>query len=157
MKAKEADLLRFSSRLPAVVLLASGLLCLAACQRQKREAGAPPSPIEGQSPRESAAQVPESRQRQWDHLNRIRQNDNLNSSIARTLLNDQNQLGVVLYSSVTLDKVPALMRTVMTEMAQEFPHEDVTLVVYAASTPPREIGTAQLNGQTGETIYTPKE
>jgi hypothetical protein len=45
----------------------------------------------------------------------------------------------------------------MTEMAQEFPKEDVTLSVYGASSPPHKIGTAHLDGQTGESIYTPEK
>ena len=47
------------------------------------------------------------------------------------------------------------MSQVMKEMAQKFPKEDVTLSVYAAPTPPNKIGTAHLNGQTGEMKYTP--
>jgi hypothetical protein len=102
-----------------------------------------------------AAAAPESTREQWAYLDRIRQRDPFNSSIERTLLTDQNEAGLVLSSSVTADKVPALMSEVMKEMAQKFPHQDVTLTVFAAATPPRKIGTAHLNGQTGETTYTP--
>ena len=49
------------------------------------------------------------------------------------------------------------MRQVMTEMAQKFPREDVTLSVYAPPSPPRKIGIAHLDGQTGEVTYTPEK
>src|SRR5450755_136588 len=90
--------------------LFAGLLCLVGCHGPK-PAAETPSPSEQQNRSARAAEVTESTQRQWTYLNRIRQADSLNTSIDRTLLNDQNELGVVLYSSVTPDKVPALMRT----------------------------------------------
>ena len=92
---------------------------------------------------------------QWTYLNRIRQSDTLSTSIVRTLLDDQNRLGIVLFSSVTPENVPALMRQVMTEMVKEFPRTDLTLDVYQSATPPKKLGTAKLNGQTGEVTYTP--
>jgi hypothetical protein len=156
MKVEDANLPRCSSCRRALALLVAGLVSLGACHRPQ-PATEGPTPSEQQSREEHAAQLPESTQRHWTYLNRIRQTDALNTSIGRTLVNDQNQLGIVLSSSVTQDKVPALMRTVMTEMAQEFPREDVTLTVYATSNPPYQIGTAHLNGQSGETTYTPKK
>ena len=156
MKVEDANRLRCLSFTRAAVLLVAGLFSLAACHRPQPEAERP-TPSEQQNRAEHAAQVPEATQRHRTYLNRIRQSDALNTSIDRTLLDDQNQLGIVLSSSVTPDKVPALMRKVMTEMAHEFPREDLTLTVYAASNPPYQIGTAHLNGQSGETIYTPKK
>ena len=104
-----------------------------------------------------ATKAPESVQQQWAYLNRIRQEDALNSLIDRTFLNDQNELGVVLFSSVTPDQVPAIMRKATTKMAQKFPNEDVILNVYSSATPLRKLGIAHLNGQTKETIYTPEK
>jgi uncharacterized ParB-like nuclease family protein len=154
LKVEDANLLRGSPCTRALALLVAGLFSLGACHRPQAAAEAP---SEQQSREERAAQLPESTQRHRTYLNRIRQADALNTSIDRTLVNDQNQLGFVLSSSVTPDKVPALMRTVMTGMAQEFPREDLTLTVYAASTPPYQIGTAHLDGQSGKTTYTPKK
>ncbi len=114
-----------------------------------------PTPSEEQVRAERDAQAPDEMQKQWTYLNRIRQSDALNTSIDRTMLDDQNHLGIVLFSSVTPDKVPALMRQVMTEIAQEFPREDLTLDVYQSATPPRKMGNAHLDGQTGQVTYTP--
>ncbi len=135
-------------------LLLVALLFLPACHRSK-EAAEPATPSVQQQRAERAAEVPESMQRHWTFLNRIRQDDAYNSAIHRTMLNDQNQLSVVLYSRVALDTVPDLMRKVMTEMGQEFPQEDVDLVVYKVAVPPQKIGTAHVDGKTGEVSYTP--
>jgi hypothetical protein len=134
------------------LFLWAALLAMLSCHR-------PPKPATETADRAAraalAAEASESTRRHWAYLDRIRQADSLNSSIDRTLLSDQHELGVVLFSSVTPETVPPLMSAVMKEMAQKFPKEDVTLSVYAASTPPHKIGTAHLNGQTGETTYTP--
>jgi len=42
----------------------------------------------------------------------------------------------------------------MTEMAHEFPYEELTLTVYQVATPPRKIGVAHVDGQTSEATYT---
>jgi hypothetical protein len=47
------------------------------------------------------------------------------------------------------------MQEIMKEMAQKFPQQDVTLTIFASASPPKKIGTAHLNGETGETSYTP--
>jgi hypothetical protein len=49
------------------------------------------------------------------------------------------------------------MRKVMTAMAQKFPNEDMTLAVYQAATPPKRLGTASLDGQSGKASYTPEK
>ena len=137
-------------------VLGAVLLSLTACQKTK-PAAETAAASEQQTQAKQAVEAPESIQQQWTYLNRIRQRDALNSSIARTLLDEQNQLGVVLFLSVTPDKVPALMRTVTTEMAQEFPRQNVTLSVYESASPLRKIGTAHLDGQTGEVTYIPEK
>ncbi|HXA08442.1 MAG TPA: hypothetical protein VNW28_00580 [Chthoniobacterales bacterium] len=137
-------------------ILGGALLSMAACHKLK-PAAENATPSEEQVRATRAAEVPKSIQQQWTCLNRIRQRDGLNSTIDRTLLDEQNQLGVVLFSTVTPDKVPALMRTVMTEMAQEFPNDNVTLTVYASANPPRKMGTAHRDGQTGEVSYVPEK
>ncbi len=134
-------------------LLAVSLPFLAACHKPE-PAVAAPTPSVQERRLERAAQVPKATQEIWNYLNRVRQDDPFSDSIARTLVNDQNQLGLVLFSRVVPDQVPELMRKLMTELAQGFPHQDLTLVVYAESVPPHQIGEARVNGQTGEATYT---
>ena len=90
-------------------------------------------------------------------LNRIRQADRDKVTIDRALLNEHNELGLVLDRRVEMAKIPDLMRSILTEMAREFPGEDVIVIAYAPSTPPRKIGTARLNAQTREMNYTPEK
>lgn len=131
-----------------LLLLVATLLAMSSCNRQLSEK-------EDRALRaKRAAAASESTRQHWAYLDRIRQRDPFSSSIERTLLTEQNEAGLVLSSSVSADKVPAVMRQVMEEMAQKFPQQDVTLTVFASAKPPRKIGTAHLNGQTGETTYT---
>ena len=111
-------------RSTTLLLLSVGLLAMLSCHRQLSER-------EDRALRtKRAAAASESTRQQWAYLDRIRQRDPFNSSIERTLLTDQNEAGLVLSASVTADKVPGLIqRNVMKEMAQKFPHEDVTLTV----------------------------
>ena len=157
MKTENANVLRCPLVAYAAALLVAGLISLSACHRSKPAAESP-TPSEQQVRAERAAraaQVPEATQQQWTYLNRIRQSDTLSTSIDRTLLDEQNHLGIVLFSSVTPENVPALLRQVMTGMAKEFPRADLTLDVFQGATPPKKLGTANLNGQTGEVTYTP--
>ncbi len=94
------------------------------------------------------------RQRQMAFLNRIRAADPQQRTIDRALLNEQNELGLVLDRTVEMDKIPDLMRTMLTQMAKEFPGQDLNVIAYAPSQPPRKIGTAHLNAQTRDMTYT---
>ncbi len=96
----------------------------------------------------------ELRQRQADFLNQIRAADPQERTIDRALLNEQNELGLILDRGVEMDKIPALMRTILTEMAREFPGQDLTVIVYTPSEPPRKIGTARLNARSRDMSYT---
>ncbi|MGH8092985.1 MAG: hypothetical protein ACREIF_05880 [Chthoniobacterales bacterium] len=154
MKMENANVLRCPPAAYGAALLVAGLASLSACHRSNPAAESS-TPSEQQVRAEHAAQAPEETQRQWNYLNRIRQSVALYTSIARTLLDDQNHIGIVLFSSVTPEKIPDLMRQVMTRMAQEFPRTDLTLDVYQSAAPPKKLGTASLNGQTGEVTYTP--
>lgn len=87
-------------------------------------------------------------------LNRIREADPQERTIDRALLNEQNELGLVLDRTVEMDKIPALMRTMLGRMAGEFPGQDLTVVAYTPSSPPRKIGTARLNARTRDMTYT---
>ena len=97
------------------------------------------------------------RQRQAEFLNRIRDADPQHTTIERALLNEQNELGLILSRNVEMDKIPALMRTMLTQMAREFPGEDLNVVAYAPSNPPRKIGTGHLNARTRDMTYTPAQ
>jgi len=135
-------------------IFATSVLLVAACHRPKPATGtATPTAQEQQAAREAVA--PESTQRHLTYLNRVRQTDAFNIVIASTLLDDKGQLGFVLYSRVTPDKVPGLVRQLMAEMAKQFPQEDLILSVYGAGKPPRKIGTARVDGKTEESTYTP--
>jgi hypothetical protein len=96
------------------------------------------------------------KQRQLAFLNRIREADPQQRTIERAMLNEQNELGIILDGNVGMDRIPDLMRMMLTEMAREFPGQDLTVLAYAPSKPPRKIGTARLDGQTREMSYVPE-
>ncbi len=98
---------------------------------------------------------PSQHQRQVEFLNRLRQADPQFKTIDRAVLNEQNELGLILDHTVQMDSLPALMRTMLTQLAKEFPGQDLNVVAYAPSTPPLKIGTAHLNAQTRDMSYTP--
>jgi hypothetical protein len=96
------------------------------------------------------------KQRQLAFLNRIREADPQQRTIERAMLNEQNELGIILDGNVGMDRIPDLMRMMLTEMAREFPGQDLTVLAYAPSNPPRKIGTARLDGRTREMNYVPE-
>jgi hypothetical protein len=97
------------------------------------------------------------KQRQAAFLNRIRAADPQQTTIDRALLNDQNELGLILDRRVEMDKIPDLMRTMLQQMAREFPDQDLTVLAYAPSEPPRKIGTARFSARTREMTYNPEQ
>ena len=137
------------------ILLLAALSILAACHKPEPVVESPTPAVE-QKRAERVADVPESMQRHRTFLNRIRQDDAFYNVIDRTMLNEENQISIVLFSSVTPEQVAAVMDKVMAEMGQEFPHDDVTVAVYQAATPPKRIGTAHLDGLTNKATYTPR-
>jgi len=96
------------------------------------------------------------KQRQIEFLNRIRKADPQHQTIERAVFNEQNDLGLILNRSVEMDKIPALMRSMLVQMARAFPGRDLTILAYAPSNPPRKIGTARLNARTRDMSYTPE-
>ena len=94
------------------------------------------------------------KQRQIEFLNRIRKADPKHQTIERALFNKQNELGLILGRGVELDKIPALMRSMLAQMARAFPGRDLTILAYTPSNPPRKIGTARLNARTRDMTYT---
>ena len=90
-----------------------------------------------------------------DFLNRIRSADPQYATIQKALLNEQNELGIILNRQVDMNAIPALMRSLLTQMAKEFPGEDLTVIAYAPSDPPMKIGTGRLDARTRGMTYTP--
>jgi hypothetical protein len=96
----------------------------------------------------------ELRQRQVAFLHQLRQADPRYETIEKAVFNAQNELGVILNRHVEMDAVRPLMRTLLTQMARAFPGHNLTVIAYAPSKPPMEIGTARLNARTREMTYT---
>ena len=70
-------------------------------------------------------------------------------------MNERNELGIILKRDVDLNDIPKLMRSLLTEMAREFPGQDLTVVAYTPTQPPRQIGVGHLNAATRDMTYTP--
>ena len=115
----------------------------------------PPVSQDEQRSSQSRIETDNLKQRQADFLNRIREADPQYRTIDRAMLNGDNELGLILDRTVEMDKVPDLMRTILTQMAREFPGQDLTVIAYTPSNPPHKIGTARLNAQTRDLSYTP--
>ena len=96
------------------------------------------------------------KQRQIAFLNRIRKADPQHQTIERAVFNEQNELGLILNRSVEMDKIPALMRSMLVQMARAFPGQDLTILAYTPSNPPRKIATARLIARTRDMTYTPE-
>lgn len=101
----------------------------------------------------SAASVEE---RRAELLNRIRAADPQQATIERALINEHNELGLIMNRQVNLDDIPKLMRPMLAQMAESFPNQDLTVIAYAPTNPPRRIGTARLNARTRDMTYTPE-
>ena len=50
--------------------------------------------------------------------------------------------------------IPALMKSLLTQMAREFPGEDLTIIAYAPTQPPMRLGVARLDARTRRMTYT---
>ena len=116
----------------------------------------PLSQSDSRAPTPSVA-TDNARQRQADFLNRIRAADPQYQTIDRAMLNEHNELGLILDRTVEMDRVPDLMRSILTQMARAFPGQDLTVLAYTPSDPPHKIGTARLNAQTRDMSYTPAQ
>ncbi len=141
----------FSISSPAALFAAACLLV--SCD------AAPPrtAPESNRSSTEARGQSANLKQRQLAFLNRIREADPQGRTIDRALLNEQNELGLILDRSVEMNSIAPLMKTILTQMAGEFPGEDLTVMAYAPSNPPRKIGTAHLNARSRDMTYTPAQ
>ncbi|MHA3772767.1 hypothetical protein ACXR0O_14635 [Verrucomicrobiota bacterium sgz303538] len=137
-------------------VLAIALAFTACDSRQTTHQATPRSEPPSVSQPSSAGNARSLKQKQADFLNRIRAADPQGKTIDRAVINDQNELGLILDRSVQMDDIPKLMKSMLTQMAREFPGEDLTVIAYAPSNPPRKIGTARLNAQTRDMTYTPE-
>ena len=132
------------------------LWLLVSCDaRQSISSSNSPSPEQNRVAQPDARQ--DFKQKQLAFLNRIREADPQQRTIDRAMLNEQNELGLILDGNVGMDRIADLMRTMLTEMAREFPGQDLTVLAYTPSNPPRKIGTAHLDGRTREMSYVPEK
>ncbi len=128
-----------------------GLGLLAACDQPATSSHATqPSPFEDHA-------SPEVKRRQADFLNRIRDADPDHRTIDRAMINDRTELGLILDRTVEMDKVPELMKTIIIQMAAQFPGEDLNVIAYAPSSPPRKIGTGHLDAASHAITYAPAQ
>jgi hypothetical protein len=138
----------------APMIVGGSLLLVAACSPRSKPAVSPPQAQ--QSPASQPITGPEFKQRQIAFLNRIRDADPQQRVIDRAMLNEQNELGLILDRSVEMNRIPDLMRTLLTQMAREFPEQDLTVIAYTPSSPPQKVGTAHLYSRTKEMNYLPE-
>jgi hypothetical protein len=140
----------------ATPILATSLLLMGGCEKPSapRALESPPSAEQNRAGQPTSGL--HFKQGQIAFLNRIRDADPQNRVIDRAMLNEQNELGLILDRSVELNRIPDLMRTMLTQMAGEFPGQDLTIIAYTPSNPPRKVGTAYLNSRTKEMNYVPE-
>jgi hypothetical protein len=138
----------------ATMIVGGSLLFLGACSPRSEPSISPPQAQ--QSPASQPITGPEFKQRQIAFLNRIRDADPQQRVIDRAMLNEQNELGLILDRSVEMNRIPDLMRTFLTQMAREFPDQDLTVIAYTPSSPPQKVGTAHLDSRTKEMNYLPE-
>jgi len=147
----------FGKQLPICVLALTSVglaIFLLGCGQspvpETSSSGQPASDVQ----RRAAVPASDLRKRQVEFLNKIRSADPQYKTIDRAVLNEQNELGLILDQRVEMDSIPALMKSILTGMAKEFPGQDLTVIAYTPSSPPRKIGTANLNARTRDMTYT---
>jgi hypothetical protein len=143
-------------RFPGMAMMVAGssLLFVGACSPRSEPSVSPPQAQESRASQPITG--PEFKQRQIAFLNRIRDADPQQRVIDRAMLNEQNELGLILDRSVEMNRIPDLMRTFLTQMAAEFPGQDLTVIAYTPSSPPQKVGTAHLDSHTKEMNYLPE-
>jgi hypothetical protein len=133
----------------------AGWLSIGCSPSNSPETSHPTSTPEINTPDSLRTQSPDVRQRHVAFLNKIRQADPQFNTIDKAILNEENELALILDRSVQMNSIPALMKTMLTQMAKEFPDQDLTVIAYTPSNPPKKIGTAHLNARTRDMTYTP--
>ena len=136
------------------MVMGGSLLFVGACSPRSEPAVSPPQAQQSIGSQPSTG--PEFKQRQIAFLNRIRDADPQQRVIDRAMLNEQNELGLILDRNVEMNRIPDLMRTFLTQMASEFPEQDLTVIAYTPSNPPLKVGTAHLDSRTKEMNYLPE-
>ena len=136
------------------MVVGGSLLFVGACSPRSEPAVSPPQAEQSRANQPGTG--PEFKQRQIAFLNRIRDADPQQRVIDRAMLNEQNELGLILDRSVEMNRIPDLMRTFLTQMAREFPEQDLTVIAYTPSSPPQKVGTAHLDSRTKEMNYLPE-
>lgn len=136
------------------LILAGSPLLIVSCSRPSETAVDPgrPETVRAGQPRGER----DFKQRQIAFLNRIREADPEHRVIDHALLNKQNELGVILARTVEMNRIPDLMRSLLTQMAHEFPQQDLTVIAYASANPPLKIGTARFDAGRREMNYYPE-
>jgi hypothetical protein len=138
----------------ATMIVGGSLLFLGACSPRSEPSVSPPEAQQSRASQPITGQ--EFKQRQIAFLNRIRDADPQQRVIDRAMLNKQNELGLILDRSVEMNRIPELMRTLLTQMAREFPEQDLTVIAYTPSEPPQKVGTAHLDSRSKEMNYLPE-
>lgn len=156
MKAWSSATIGKVAWLPGVanLFLGAWVLFMGACSPRSEPSAAPPQAQQDRVTQPTAAQ--DFRQRQIAFLNRIRDADPQQRVIDRAMLNERNELGLILDRTVEMNRIPELMRTFLTQMAREFPGQDLTVIAYAPSQPPQKMGTAYLDAQSKQMKYVPE-
>src|SRR4051794_20693970 len=91
---------------------------------------APPPVQQERGYGQSTSRNTSGRQQQAVFLNELRQADPSHQTIEKAMLNENNELALILNRNVDTDQIPALMRSVLTRMAREFPGQDLTVIAY---------------------------
>lgn len=104
---------------------------------------------------EPVAAIDTQKTKQAHFLKKIRANDPSRKVIESAVFNGRNELGVVLGKSVPMKSIPPLTKSLLTQLAREFPGQDLTVLTYAPTSPPMKIGTGQLDSRTRAMTYTP--
>jgi hypothetical protein len=156
MKASSSGTIGKVACLSAVAkfFLGSSVLFMGACSPRSEPAAAPPQAQQDRVTQPTTGQ--DFKQKQIAFLNRIRDADPQQRVIDRAVLNERNELGLILDRTVDMNKIPELMRTFLTQMAREFPGQDLTVIAYAPSDPPQKMGTAYLDARSKEMKYVPE-
>ena len=94
------------------------------------------------------------REQQLEFLHRIRASDPQYQTIERAVINEQNELGVVLNRNIEMSDVPRLMRSMLAQMAKEFPGQDLLILAYAPANPPLKLGVGRLDAQSRQMTFT---
>lgn len=104
---------------------------------------------------EPVAAVDTQKVKQARFLKKIRASDPSKKTIESAVFNKENELGVVLSRNVPMKAIPPLTKSLLTQLAREFPGQDLNVLTYAPTSPPMKIGTGHLDSQSRSMTYTP--